>query len=155
MTGFAVGAVVVVGLIVVAKVLRRRRWMRRGGHCGGHHRGGGRGRFMRHMISRRLGLRAEQAETLDASMQEVQSAMKAARHDLRASRIELAEVLRADSLDEALLAPLLARHEATVHAARDTVVEAIRRLHAQLDPAQRATLADWVARGHHHGPVSA
>lgn len=164
MTGLEVGvaAAVVFGLIVVAKIVRRRRWMRHGGG-GGHHRGGcghgryggyrmGRSRFMRHMISRRLGLRADQAETLDASMDQVRAAVDAARTDMTSRRGELADLIRGEALDNSRLDALLASQEATLHATRDTVVEAVRRLHAQLDPGQRAMLADWVARGHgHHG----
>ena len=111
---------------------------------------------MRHMISRRLGLRPEQSETLDASMDQVRAAMDAARTDMKSRRGELADLLRGESLDGGRLDTLLASQEATLHAARDTVVEAVRRLHAQLDPAQRATLADWVARGPgHHGEPAA
>lgn len=165
MTGLevGVGVAVVFGLIVVAKVLRFRRRMRHGGGCGhrghwGHHRHGrmGRVRFMRHLISRRLGLRPEQAEELDASIEQVRAAMDAARADMTSRRGELAEVLRQDALDGGRLDALLASQEATLHATRDTAVEAFRRLHAKLDPGQRALLADWVARGPgHHGPVGA
>lgn len=163
MTGVGVGVAVLVGLLVVAKIFRvRRRWARHGGRCGGHGgygRGYGRGRvrFMRHMISRRLGLRADQSETLDASLDQVNAAMDAARADMRQSRGELAEVLRTEGLDDARLTALLARQEATMRAARDTVVEAVRKVHAQLDPDQRSTLADWVGRGQdaHGGSATA
>ncbi len=165
MTGLEVGvaAAVVFGFIVVAKIVRRRRWMRHGGGGCGHHRGGcghgryggyrmGRARFMRHMISRRLGLRAEQAETLDASMDQVRAAMDAARTEMKSRRGELADLIRGEALDNGHLDALLASQEATLHATRDSIVEAVRRLHAQLDPGQRAMLADWVSRGQgHHG----
>ena len=124
MTGLEVGvaAAVVFGFIVVAKIVRRRRWMRHGGGGCGHHRGGcghgryggyrmGRARFMRHMISRRLGLRAEQAETLDASMDQVRAAMDAARTEMKSRRGELADLIRGEALDNGRLDALLAAFE--------------------------------------------
>jgi hypothetical protein len=127
-------------LALLARAVHRRRW--RG--AGGPRRGAA-------FLARRIGARPDQerliADEADALLDELRTFRAAA----AATRGDLARLLVADALDERALADVLDRPLARLGEARARVAAALARVHAALDPAQRAALAAVVERGPRHG----
>lgn len=143
MSPFVSGALGALAVIVALRVLRRalffgrmRRW-RRGGRLP-----------LRH-LSRRLGLRPEQEQVLSEEVDALFREGGALRDDWRGSREELAALFSAEALDAAALSAALDRRMAKVGEVRARAEAALARVHAALDPAQRARLAELVLSGGH------
>jgi Spy/CpxP family protein refolding chaperone len=153
MFGFFVGAACLYGLVRV---------LRGGGSCGhgwhrrrgcdrwaGHRRWGGhrRGGFFLHAIFDRLDTSPGQEKEIRAAADEVRRAGQALKDELSESRGDLARAFRSEAFDESLAAALLARHDARVDELRQSLVGALARVHATLEPTQREDLARFISRG--------
>lgn len=98
-------------------------------------------------IARRLGATPEQEKVLKDSLEAVQRAGWQARAEWPAIRADAARALRADDFDEGALAAAMDRARAALAAFETATREALRPVHATLQPAQRQRLADLVQFG--------
>ena len=171
--GFVFGTLCLVGLVALAASGGRRRWghhhyPHRHGRCGGrgHWRGhrrwreeedddgadvGWRGRrpedFVKVALSG-VGLREEQRPHVEDAVKDAGKAVRNFVEHLKDSREELVSAVRGDAVDDAKLAAVFEWHDDALAQARKDVVDAIKRVHAALDPDQRARLAEALHRPH-------
>jgi uncharacterized membrane protein len=161
MFGFFFGTVCLFGLMGVA---RRAFWAGRYGYGGGCHGGGGwhgrrgwhgRGRgpgtgegFARaagEIFKRRLRIDEEQEGMVDHALIDLRKAVKELSEELKGSRAALADAFRGETVDDAALAAVFARHDDALGRARRDVVSSLKQVHAVLDADQRKRAADWLA----------
>jgi uncharacterized membrane protein len=146
MIGFAIGTACLAGLVA----MRRRAC---GGSGPGSCAGGGsscHGRGPRRSLRRlfwHLGASREQARALRDAAASVRDAAFARAGEVRRTRDDVAEALRADSLDSARIEAAFARHDEALAAMRAAVRDALAKVHATLDAKQRDRLADLVEWG--------
>jgi hypothetical protein len=142
MTSFAWGALGALAVLLAAALLRRAAWRRfRRARFGP--RAGVR------ILARRLDARPEQERVLEAEADALASEMARARADLAGVRAEIADLLGGPALDAAAVGAAIQARLARLEPVRAHLADAISRVHAALDPAQRARLADLVRSGPH------
>jgi hypothetical protein len=135
------------------------------GGRGGHYRGGwggfdheegmgrglwggfGRGGFVLRALSERLDATPAQEKVIAEALREVREAFMKHRGELRGSRGDVAKAVRAESFDEVLFGELFARHDAAIEELRKTVMGALAKVHASLEPGQRDELARIIESG--------
>jgi len=148
MIGFVIGTACLAGLVA----MRRRACRGCGaGACGGggnacHGYGRGPMRSLRRLFWH-LGVSREQARTLRDAAATVREAAFARAGEVRRTRDDVAEALRAESLDSTRIDAAFARHDEALTAMRSAVRDALAKVHATLDAKQRARLADLVEWG--------
>ena len=144
MFGFFIGTACLIGLYAVA---------RRGGHrhhgYGGWHHGRGRfgARFFVHRILERLDTTPGQEKVIREAIHDFKSEAWNLRGEMRGTRSELAEALRAPELDKALLDRVFAKHDEVIEKLRASVVDTAEKVHTTLDEQQRKRLADMIESG--------
>ncbi len=143
MNAFLSGALGALAVLFGAATLRRLAWRRWRRH--------GRGRFGAVYVLRRIGARPEQERAVLAETDALADELRALRSEAHGLRADLAELLAAPDLDAARVAAALEARLVGVEALRTRFAAAVARIHAALDPAQRAALADLVRRGPHGG----
>ncbi len=156
MFGFLIGIVCLIGLV---KVLRGGRRCGRGWHDGhrgrGHHgwhdqrHFGARG-WMRWLF-RRLDTTPGQEKEISKAVEEFLEETRAIKKQGKASRDEVARVLRNESLDEEALGELFSRHDDALREVHQAFAGALGRIHNALDPEQRETLAELIEAGPRRG----
>ena len=137
MTAFLSGAAGALAVLFLAALVRRalwRRW-RRGGRFGARH------------VLRRIGARPEQERAVLAETDALAEALHALRGDARGLRQDLADLIAAPAVDPARVAAALDARLARARELRARFAEALSRIHATLDPEQRAQLAELVRSG--------
>lgn len=132
--GVAFGTAVAVG---VARRIRRRMWMRHGG----------RGRRALRWIGRRLGTTPAQDEVIRSGLDEARRAADGVRAEMVRGRSIYAKALRGEAFDEASVESALASQQAALDELKRVIRGSMASVHATLDPAQRARLADLVEFG--------
>ncbi len=125
--------------VLVAAALARRAASR-------HFARGGRGP---RRLLRRIGATSEQERAVLAETDALAEAFSALRHDARALRADLADLLAAPALDPARVSATLDARLARASALRTRLSEALPRIHSSLGPEQRARLAALVREGPH------
>jgi hypothetical protein len=149
MSPFVSGALGALTVLFLAALVRRAVWH-------GRFRRLRRGGFVLRGLFYRLGTRPEQEKVVTAEADALAAALADVRGDARALRADLAELLAAPTLDRARLDEALAARLARLEALKARAAEALGRIHATLDPEQRARLAELVRsgpgrRGFHRG----
>jgi Spy/CpxP family protein refolding chaperone len=146
MSPFFSGVLGALAFLVVVGAVRRAVWRRR-------LRGMGRGApFMLRGLFRRIGARPDQAQAITAEADALAAEFRAARSDLLALRGELADLVGGPALDAEQVARAIDARLEKAQAARRRLAEAVARVHAVLDPAQREQVAALLRtgpRGHH------
>lgn len=123
---------------------RRRACARSGARgCGGGW--GRRSRLAAEMFKRRLGVRAEQQALIDPAFLDMQATLQAFREAITATKAPVADLLRAETVDETALAAIFAVHDEALARARRELVSAVKQVHAVLDGDQRKKAADVLA----------
>ena len=123
---------------------RRRACARSGARgCGGGW--GRRSRLAAEMFKRRLGVRAEQQALIDPAFLDMQATLHAFREAIAATKAPVADLLRAETVDETALAAIFAVHDEALARARRELVSAVKQVHAVLDGDQRKKAADVLA----------
>jgi hypothetical protein len=140
MSSFVSGALGALAVVVTLAIVRRARWRGRFRH--GPRRGI---RF----LAQRLGARPEQERVLADEADALASELSRARAEMRGVRAELASLLSAPALDAAAVAAAIDARLARLAAIRDRAAQGVARVHAALDPSQRAAFADLVRAGGH------
>ncbi len=155
MFGFLIGIASLIGLIAV---------LRSGRHCGGrgwhggwhgrgHHRHGWRSgpRGPLRWLFEKLDTTPGQEKEIAAAVDEFIEQARALKREGKASRDDVARVLRNESLDETQLGELFSRHDDALREVQKAFAGTLGRIHGALDPAQRAKLADLIESGPRFG----
>jgi uncharacterized membrane protein len=143
MTSLAWGALGALSVLLLAAVLRRAAWRRR------FRRGGPGPRAGARFLAARLGARPDQERVLAAEADALAAELSRARADLAGVRDELADLFAAPALDAAAVAAAIDARVARLAAVRARIADGLARVHATLDPPQRARLAELVRAGPH------
>ncbi len=153
MLGFVIGTLCLVGLVKVIRHGRHGRWGRGWG-------GGAWGRRPRAFLNRifeRLDTSPSQEKVIVAAVDELREAMGALRGEASRTRAEVARMLEGESFDAERMGSLFVHHDDELRKVRESFAGAFGKVHAALDPAQRATLARMIESGpfghrRHGGP---
>lgn len=155
MFGFLIGFACLVGLIAVLKSGRRcgrgwhgGGWRRRHRHGWRGHRGGS--HFLGFVFDR-LDTTPGQEKEIRGAVEELFEKRDELRREARATRGDVAKLLRTETLDETILGELFARHDERLRDLQKAFADALGRVHQALDPEQRARLADYLAREDERG----
>ncbi|WP_428268751.1 hypothetical protein [Haliangium sp.] len=157
MFGFIVGVASLIGL----SALRRRHgghgcWH---GHHHHHHHRHGHGHYGRHRrplwrLFEHLDTTPGQEKLIRDEIGELwERAHDLERHGRQVAE-ELAEALRAETLEQATAEQILARHEGVLGELRGQAAGAVARIHEALDPGQRERLARFLSRRRWGGPIA-
>lgn len=141
MNAFLSGAAGALAVLFFAGLVRRVLW-RRWRHGS---------RFGARRVLRRIGARPDQERAVLAETDALGEALGALRGDARALREDLAELITAPAVDPGRVAEALDARLGRVRELPSRLAEAISRIHAALDPAQRTALAELVRYGPRHG----
>jgi hypothetical protein len=175
MFGFVIGAVCLIGLIKVLRHGRHGGcgggWRGHGGGCGGHrhggwghhrgwddrdgdrggwgHRGGwgDRSEWFLRAVFERLDATPAQEKVIKSAVDEVREAGRAAKDELKKSRVDVAKAVRGPTIDEVFFGDLFARHDSAIESVRKAAIGAIAKVHDALDEKQRERLADLIEEG--------
>ncbi len=142
MSPFVSGALGAVTVLLVAGIVRRAVWHRR------FHRGPRGGWFLRRLF-RRLRTRPDQEQVLTAEAESLAAELRAFRRDAHGVRAELAALLAGPALDPATVGAALDARLVKLAALKTRLADGVARIHAALDPAQRAELASLLRHGPH------
>lgn len=142
-----------IGFLFAAKVARRLGHRRRGGRCAGGSRFLGKNRFLRRLFFH-LDTTPGQEREIRASLDELRERAADAARGVREAKASLGKSLEGEVFDEAAFEALSARIDAASAQMKDAAAGALRRVHAVLDPSQRARLAALLARGPGWGRVA-
>jgi Spy/CpxP family protein refolding chaperone len=150
MVGFIVGGVLaVLVLFALRQGLRRRRFyagFHRSFH--GRHHGcsaGRRGLSRRHALLARLQTTPEQEQVLSQAREQLQPVLSRLREEQPLTREQAARSVEAELFDAAALQQRFAQHAALLEELQRTALDALARVHAALEPAQRRELATVLA----------
>ncbi len=138
MTAFVSGAAGALTVLILAGLVRRAMW-RRWRHSGG--------RFGARRVLRRIGARPEQERAVLAESDALSEAIHGLRGDAAGLRADLADLIAAPAVDAARVSAALDARLARAKELRARFAEALARIHATLDPDQRARLAELVRVG--------
>jgi alkylated DNA nucleotide flippase Atl1 len=141
MTPFLSGALGALTLLAGLALVRRAVWSRRL-----HRWRAGRGLPLRRLFAR-LGTRPEQEQLLAAEAEALWGELSALGQDGRSLRTELAELFAGASLEPSAVTAALDARLARLQTLRSRLVEALGRIHAALEPAQRERLVALLRSG--------
>ncbi len=152
MSPFVSGILGAVTVLLVAGLVRRAIWRRRFRGFRRH------GPWFLHRVYRRLGTRPEQEKVFSGEVHALAEELRGLRQDARALRAEVADLVAGPALDAAAVSRALEPRLARLDAVKTRLSEALARVHAALEPVQRAELAAILRNGPHrfrHGPMRA
>jgi hypothetical protein len=142
MSPFVSGVLGAITVLLVAGLVRRALW-----HRG--FRGFRRGSWFLHRVYRRLGTRPEQEKVFYGEVHALSKQLRELREDGWALRAEVADLLVGPALDAGAVSHALESRLAKLDAVKSRLAEALARIHAALEPSQRAELAAILRYGPH------
>jgi Spy/CpxP family protein refolding chaperone len=143
MSPFLSGVLGALAVLMVVGAVRRAVWRRR-------YRVMSRGApLVLRGLFRRIGARPDQAKAITAEADALAAELRAARSDLRALRGELADLVGGPTLDAEQVSRAIDARLEKAQAARRRLADAVARVHAVLDPAQRQQVAALLRTGPH------
>jgi Spy/CpxP family protein refolding chaperone len=145
MFGFFIGTACLVGFAALARRGRRHHFYGHGG-CHHGHRGRG-GRFFIHRILGRLDTTPGQEKVIREAIADLKDEAWSLRSEIRGTRSELAQAIRAPELDKALIDRVFAKHDEVIEKLRASALRTAEQVHATLDERQRKQLADMIEAG--------
>ena len=120
----------------------------------GHHRCGGqrgfrhgRGRFLLNRLLDRLDTTPGQEKVIREAVDTLLDELHDAKRDFRSSRSDVAQVVRAETLDRAAVEAIFDRHDTVIDRVRHTALDAFAKVHETLDQRQRKILAELIESG--------
>ncbi|RYZ02233.1 MAG: periplasmic heavy metal sensor [Myxococcales bacterium] len=142
MFGFFIGTACLIGLVAVARRGRHR-------HFGGWHRGRGGfgGRFFLRRVLERLDTTPGQEKVIREAIHDLKEDASGLRGEMRGTRSELAEALRAPELDKESIDRVFAKHDELIEKLRASLLDTAEKVHTTLDDQQRKRLADMIESG--------
>jgi hypothetical protein len=146
MFGFFIGAACLIGLAAVARRGRRHHFYGHGGCHGGGRRGFG-GRFFFHRILDRLDTTPGQEKVIREAVHDFKEEAWTLRSEVRGTRSEIAQALRAPELDKAVIDRVFAKHDEVIEKLRASLLSTADKVHGTLDERQRKQLADMIESG--------
>lgn len=131
---------------------RSRHWGRHGGHDDWGARHGGSGPFWLRGVFARLDTTPGQEKVIREVFDEMREHGRDLGAEFKRARTDLADALRADSVDATVLGEAFARHDEALERMRKAGVGALAKLHDALDERQRRVLAQWIESRGGRGP---
>lgn len=108
---------------------------------------GGRNPWWLRGLFLRLDTSPGQEKVIREVLGELQGEGRSLRDELRKARVDVAGVLRSDSVDATAMGEAFARHDDALDRMRKGLVGALAKLHEALDERQRRMLAQWLESG--------
>lgn len=115
---------------------------------------GGRNPWWLRGVFLRLDTSPGQEKVIREVLGEMRDEGRSLREELRKARVDVATVLRSDSVDATAMGEAFGRHDDALDRMRKGLVGALAKLHEALDERQRRLLAQWLESGrmwHRHG----
>lgn len=146
MFGFLFGTACLLGLTVTFA-----RHRHEGRHCYGGHRGrgfrGGRGRFFLNRLLDRLDTTPGQEKVIREAVDTLMEDIHEARSELRATRSDVAQAVRGETLDRGAIDGVFERHDRVIDRVRQNAIDSFSKVHETLDERQRKILAELIEAG--------
>ncbi|MDF3067726.1 MAG: hypothetical protein K0R38_3327 [Polyangiaceae bacterium] len=147
MFGFLIGTACLMGLVAVARRGHHRRYFGYGGFRRG--RGGFGGRFFLRRVLERLDTTPGQEKVIREAIFDLKEEAYGLRGDMRSTRTDLAQALRAPELDKETIDRVFAKHDEVIEKLRASLLDTAEKVHTTLDEQQRKQLADMIESGPH------
>jgi len=145
MFGFFVGTACLLGFTALARRGHRHHFYGHGG-CHGGHRGRG-GRFFFHRALQRLDTTPGQEKVIREAISDLKEEAWNLKSEVRGTRSELAQAIRAPELDKAVVDRVFAKHDEVIEKLRASFLRSAEQVHGTLDERQRKQLADMIESG--------
>lgn len=100
-----------------------------------------------HRVLDRLDTTPGQEKVIRSALHELKDEAAGLRAEVKSTRGEIAQALRASELDKALLDRVFAKHDELIEKLRASVLHAADQVHGTLDEQQRRKLADMIESG--------
>ena len=146
MFGFLFGTACLLGL--TATFARHRH---HGHSCGGGHRGrgfrSGRGRFVLNRLLDRLDTTPGQEKVIREAVDTLMDDVHEARSELHATRTDIAQAIRGETLDRGAIEGVFERHDHVIDRVRQSALDSFGKVHETLDERQRRILAELIEAG--------
>ena len=146
MFGFLFGAACLLGLTATFAKDRHD-----GRHCFGGHRGrgfrSGRGRFVLNRVLDRLDTTPGQEKVVREALDTLLEDVREARSELYATRAEVAQAVRGETLDRGAIDGVFERHDSVIDRVRQNALDSFGKVHETLDERQRKILAELIEAG--------
>ena len=148
MFGFFIGTACLIGFAALARRGRHHHFY---GHGGCHGGGGWHGRRMGgHFLNRilgRLDTTPGQEKVIREAISDFKEQAWGLRDEVRGTRSEIAQAIRAPELDKALIDRVFAKHDEVIEKLRASLLRTAEQVHGTLDERQRKQLADVIEAG--------
>jgi len=146
MFGFLFGTACLLGLTAVFTHHRHE-----GHHCSGGYRGrgfrSGRGRFILNRLLDRLDTTPGQEKVIREAVDTVMEDVHEARAEFRATRADVAQAIRSETLDRGAIDGVFERHDRVIERVRQNALDSFGKVHETLDDRQRQVLAELIEAG--------
>ena len=146
MIGFLFGTACLLGLTATVARGRHERH-----HCSGGSRGRGfrfgRGRFVLNRLLDRLDTTPGQEKVIREAVDTVLEDVHDARGELQATRTDVAQAIRAETLDRGAIDGVFERHDRVIERVRQNALDSFGKVHETLDERQRKILAELIEAG--------
>ena len=147
MFGFFIGTACLIGFAALARRGHRHHFYgHHGWHGGCHGRRGMRGHFV-HRILGRLETTPGQEKVIREAISDLKEEAWGLRSEVRGTRSEVAQAIRAPELDKALIERVFAKHDEVIAKLRASLLRTAEQVHGTLDERQRKQLADMIESG--------
>jgi Spy/CpxP family protein refolding chaperone len=147
MFGFFIGTACLLGFAALARRGRRHHFFGHGYGHGCHGRRGMGGRFFFRRVLERLDTTPGQEKVIREAISDFKEEAWGLRAEVRGTRSELAQAIRAPELDKALIDRVFAKHDEVIEKLRSLTLRATEQVHGTLDERQRKQLADMIESG--------
>src|SRR6478735_3816677 len=145
MFGFLIGTACLLGLTATFAGHRRHHG------CAGGYRsrgfGSGRARFVLNRLLDRLDTTPGQEKVIREAVDTLLDDVHDARSELRATRADVAQAVRAETLDRGLIDGVFERHDRVIERVRQNALDSFGKVHETLDGRQRRILAELIEAG--------
>jgi Spy/CpxP family protein refolding chaperone len=145
MFGFFIGTACLIGFAALARRGRRHHFYDFGhghGGCHGGHRGM-RGHLFRRVLTR-LDTTPGQEKVIREAFSDLKDEAWSLRSELRGTKTEIAQAIRAPELDKALIDRVFAKQDEVIEKLRALLLAKTEQIHGTLDERQRKQLADMI-----------
>jgi len=120
-------------------------------HCSGGHRGrgfrSGRGRFVLNRLLDRLDTTPGQEKVIREAVDTVMEDVSEARGEFHATRSDVAQSIRSETLDRGAIDGVFERHDRVIARVRQNALDSFGKVHETLDERQRKILAELIEAG--------
>ena len=142
MFGFFIGTACLIGFAALARRGRHHHFY---GHGGWHGRRMG-GRFLNRMLGR-LDTTPGQEKVIREALSDLKEEAWSLRDEVRGTRRDIAQAIRAPELDKALIDRVFAKHDEVIEKLRASLLRTAEQVHGTLDERQKKQLADMIESG--------